>query len=64
MYLFRIAKLDLKLQDFDSINYLWEMYLDVVAAVIHPFGEHIAYFMLFAIPMLTAVFSGTASIAS
>ncbi|CAL5381123.1 unnamed protein product [Camellia sinensis] len=33
-------------------------------AVIHPFGEHIAYFMLFAIPMLTAVFSGTASIAS
>ncbi|KAI8027491.1 Very-long-chain aldehyde decarbonylase CER1 [Camellia lanceoleosa] len=35
-----------------------------ISSVIHPFGEHIAYFMLFAIPMLTTVFTGTVSIAS
>ncbi|XP_022855183.1 protein ECERIFERUM 1-like [Olea europaea var. sylvestris] len=34
------------------------------AAVIHPFAEHIAYFLLFAIPMLTTVVSGTASVGS
>ncbi|CAH9131770.1 unnamed protein product [Cuscuta epithymum] len=32
-----------------------------ITSVIHPFGEHLAYFLLFAIPMLTTVFSGTAS---
>jgi aldehyde decarbonylase len=35
-----------------------------MAAVIHPFAEHIAYFMLFAIPLLTTLLTGTASIAS
>ncbi|KAJ4831894.1 hypothetical protein Tsubulata_018101 [Turnera subulata] len=35
-----------------------------ITSVIHPFAEHIAYFMLFAIPLLTSVFTGTASIAS
>lgn len=30
--------------------------------MIHPFAEHIAYFALFAIPLLTVVFSGKASI--
>jgi aldehyde decarbonylase len=35
-----------------------------MAAVIHPFAEHIAYFILFAIPLLTTSFTGTASIAS
>lgn len=34
------------------------------AAVIHPFTEHIAYFMLFAIPLLTTLLTKTASIAS
>ncbi|RYQ88206.1 hypothetical protein Ahy_B09g095539 isoform G [Arachis hypogaea] len=34
----------------------------MIAAVIHPFAEHIAYFMLFAIPKLTAVFTKTASV--
>ncbi|KAK2968504.1 hypothetical protein RJ640_027554, partial [Escallonia rubra] len=33
-------------------------------AVIHPFAEHIAYFTLFAIPLLTAVHTGTASVVS
>lgn len=32
------------------------------AAVIHPFAEHIAYFILFAIPIITAFFNGTASV--
>ncbi|RYQ88197.1 hypothetical protein Ahy_B09g095538 isoform J [Arachis hypogaea] len=36
----------------------------VVAAVIHPFAEHIAYFVLFAIPLYTTVITRTASIAS
>ncbi|XP_055809129.1 very-long-chain aldehyde decarbonylase CER1-like isoform X1 [Solanum dulcamara] len=35
-----------------------------ITSVIHPFAEHIAYFMLFAIPTLTAVFTGTASLSS
>ncbi|KAF3447611.1 hypothetical protein FNV43_RR12798 [Rhamnella rubrinervis] len=35
-----------------------------ITSVIHPFAEHIAYFVLFAIPMLTTVFTGTASIAA
>ncbi|KAK2986124.1 hypothetical protein RJ640_024623, partial [Escallonia rubra] len=34
------------------------------APVIHPFAEHIAYFTLFAIPLLTAVHTGTASVVS
>ncbi|PIA41381.1 hypothetical protein AQUCO_02200062v1 [Aquilegia coerulea] len=33
-----------------------------ITSVIHPFGEHIAYFILFAIPLLTIVQTGTASI--
>ncbi|GMY22926.1 protein ECERIFERUM 1-like [Fagus crenata] len=33
-----------------------------ITSVIHPFAEHIVYFMLFAIPMLTTVFTGTGSI--
>lgn len=32
--------------------------------MIHPFGEHIMYFLLFAIPMLTTVYTKTASMAS
>ncbi|XP_062101456.1 very-long-chain aldehyde decarbonylase CER1-like [Humulus lupulus] len=35
-----------------------------ITSVIHPFAEHIAYFSLFAIPMLTTLLSGTSSIAS
>ncbi|KAI3444861.1 hypothetical protein Pfo_001526 [Paulownia fortunei] len=35
-----------------------------ITSVIHPFGEHIAYFVLFAIPLLTTVFTGTASLIS
>ncbi|BBG97202.1 Fatty acid hydroxylase superfamily [Prunus dulcis] len=35
-----------------------------ITSVIHPFAEHIAYFVLFAIPMLTTIFTGTASIIS
>ncbi|GLT73055.1 hypothetical protein SLA2020_449410 [Shorea laevis] len=35
-----------------------------ITSVIHPFAEHIVYFMLFAIPLLTTVQTGTASIAS
>jgi aldehyde decarbonylase len=35
-----------------------------MATVIHPFAEHIVYYMLFAIPLLTTVFTGTASMAS
>lgn len=34
------------------------------AAVIHPFAEHIAYFILFAIPLLTTLLTKTASIIS
>lgn len=34
------------------------------AAVIHPFAEHISYFLLFAIPKLTLVFTNTASVAA
>uniref|UniRef100_A0A7N2R2S5 Very-long-chain aldehyde decarbonylase CER1-like C-terminal domain-containing protein n=1 Tax=Quercus lobata TaxID=97700 RepID=A0A7N2R2S5_QUELO len=35
-----------------------------MAAVIHPFAEHIVYFMLFSIPILTTVFTGTGSLVS
>ncbi|CAI9103412.1 OLC1v1001883C1 [Oldenlandia corymbosa var. corymbosa] len=35
-----------------------------ITSVIHPFGEHIAYFLLFAIPLATTFYSGIASIAS
>ncbi|XP_065625212.1 very-long-chain aldehyde decarbonylase CER1 [Quercus suber] len=35
-----------------------------ITSVIHPFAEHIAYFALFSIPMLTAILTNTASIAS
>ena len=34
----------------------------IVAAVIHPFGEHLAYFLLFAIPLLTMTITKTGSI--
>ena len=34
-----------------------------MAAVCHPFAEHIAYFALFSIPLMTLVVTGTASIA-
>nr|XP_009614034.1 very-long-chain aldehyde decarbonylase CER1-like [Nicotiana tomentosiformis] len=33
-----------------------------ITSVIHPFAEHISYFLLFAIPLLTATLTGTASI--
>ncbi|KAF9590535.1 hypothetical protein IFM89_035744 [Coptis chinensis] len=33
-----------------------------ITSVIHPFGEHIAYFLLFGIPVLSLVFTGTASV--
>ncbi|KAH1055531.1 hypothetical protein J1N35_033596 [Gossypium stocksii] len=33
-----------------------------ITSVIHPFAEHIVYFELFTIPMLTVVFTGTGSI--
>ncbi|XP_031110837.1 very-long-chain aldehyde decarbonylase CER1-like isoform X1 [Ipomoea triloba] len=32
-----------------------------ITSVIHPFGEHIAYFLLFAIPVVTTLLTGTAS---
>ncbi|XP_073045287.1 very-long-chain aldehyde decarbonylase CER1-like [Primulina eburnea] len=35
-----------------------------ITSVIHPFAEHVAYFALFAIPVLVTVLSGTASILS
>ncbi|KAH7525263.1 hypothetical protein FEM48_Zijuj06G0206500 [Ziziphus jujuba var. spinosa] len=38
--------------------------IEPITSVIHPFAEHLAYFVLFAIPMLTTLFTGTASIAS
>lgn len=30
--------------------------------MIHPFAEHVMYFLLFAIPLLTMVFTGTGSL--
>ncbi|GMH00667.1 hypothetical protein Nepgr_002506 [Nepenthes gracilis] len=33
-----------------------------ITSVIHPFGEHLVYSLLFAIPMLSAVYTGTISI--
>ncbi|GAV80310.1 FA_hydroxylase domain-containing protein/Wax2_C domain-containing protein [Cephalotus follicularis] len=35
-----------------------------ITSVIHPFAEHIAYFMLFAIPKMTMVLTGTGSVAA
>ncbi|CAN4076211.1 unnamed protein product [Withania somnifera] len=35
-----------------------------ITSVIHPFAEHIAYFLLFAIPLFTTVLTRTASIVS
>ncbi|KAL5560637.1 hypothetical protein UlMin_036848 [Ulmus minor] len=35
-----------------------------ITSVIHPFGEHIAYFFLFAIPMITTLATRTGSVAS
>ncbi|KAH7525266.1 hypothetical protein FEM48_Zijuj06G0206800 [Ziziphus jujuba var. spinosa] len=35
-----------------------------ITSVIHPFAEHIVYYLLFTIPLLTTVFTRTASIAS
>ncbi|PIN12590.1 hypothetical protein CDL12_14791 [Handroanthus impetiginosus] len=35
-----------------------------ITSVIHPFGEHIAYFALFAIPLLATLWTGTASLIS
>lgn len=43
------------------INGVFVLFCDMYVAVIHPFGEHIAYFLLFGIPTLTTVFTGTAS---
>ncbi|QCE04634.1 C-5 sterol desaturase [Vigna unguiculata] len=33
-----------------------------ITSVIHPFAEHISYFLLFSMPMLTLVFTNTASV--
>ncbi|CAK9139521.1 unnamed protein product [Ilex paraguariensis] len=33
-----------------------------ITSVIHPFAEHIAYFLLFAIPIFTTIATGTASV--
>ncbi|MCL7034549.1 hypothetical protein MKW94_000703 [Papaver nudicaule] len=33
-----------------------------ITSVIHPFGEHLMYFILFMMPLLTMVFTGTGSI--
>ncbi|KAL8119404.1 hypothetical protein AgCh_016793 [Apium graveolens] len=33
-----------------------------ITSVVHPFAEHISYFMLFAIPLMTAVLTGTGSV--
>ncbi|XP_022725691.1 protein ECERIFERUM 1-like isoform X1 [Durio zibethinus] len=33
-----------------------------ITSVIHPFAEEVAYFLLFAIPLLTTVFTGTGSL--
>ncbi|KAL6130486.1 hypothetical protein ACLB2K_068865 [Fragaria x ananassa] len=35
-----------------------------ISSVIHPFAEHIAYFILFAIPQVTIALTGTGSVAS
>ncbi|KAL9671868.1 hypothetical protein QQ045_009441 [Rhodiola kirilowii] len=34
-----------------------------ITSVIHPFAEHIVYFMLFSIPLLTTILTGVASVA-
>ena len=38
------------------------IYYGSLAAVIHPFAEEVAYFLLFAIPLMTMAFTGTASL--
>ncbi|MCD9640702.1 hypothetical protein HAX54_026176, partial [Datura stramonium] len=43
---------------------LFPLFTEPITSVIHPFAEHIAYFLLFAIPTLTTVFTGTASLTS
>ncbi|KAI4353959.1 hypothetical protein L6164_002874 [Bauhinia variegata] len=35
-----------------------------ITSVIHPFAEHLSYFLLFSIPLLTTVFTRTASLAA
>ncbi|XP_042026912.1 very-long-chain aldehyde decarbonylase CER1-like [Salvia splendens] len=40
------------------------MVTEPITSVIHPFAEHIAYFLLFAIPLLGTVITGTASLSS
>ncbi|XP_055817651.1 very-long-chain aldehyde decarbonylase CER1-like [Solanum dulcamara] len=40
------------------------IFTEPITAVIHPFAEILAYFTLFAIPMLTTIFTGTVSMAS
>ncbi|XP_058224196.1 very-long-chain aldehyde decarbonylase CER1-like [Rhododendron vialii] len=35
-----------------------------ITSVIHPFAEHISYFLLFLIPMVTAALTGTSSLAA
>lgn len=49
---------------FGKSSFLIFVSVCIVAAVIHPFAEHIAYFLLFAIPLLGTVFTGTASLVS
>lgn len=44
--------------------FLMHIFLFSWAAVIHPFAEHISYFLLFAIPMVTTVLTGTSSVAA
>ncbi|KAH1241674.1 Protein ECERIFERUM 1 [Glycine max] len=44
--------------------YMLDQWSFFITAVIHPFAEHIAYFVLFAIPLYTTVVARTASIAS
>ncbi|AET01309.1 fatty acid hydroxylase superfamily protein [Medicago truncatula] len=48
------------------MNYMLQLYLVNLiwhAAVVHPFAEHIAYFLLFAIPLYTTAITNTASFA-
>ncbi|XP_047969214.1 very-long-chain aldehyde decarbonylase CER1-like [Salvia hispanica] len=40
------------------------MVTEPITSVIHPFAEHIAYFLLFAIPLLGTVITGTASLSA
>ncbi|EHA8587097.1 putative protein CER1-like 1 [Cocos nucifera] len=38
--------------------------VEPITSVIHPFAEHVAYSLLFSIPMLATAFTGTASVLS